>query len=46
LLFFYAFYLRAGLGGFIRAITVIDTAKCLEDDLFFCLDAKETKDQA
>ena len=45
-LFFYAFYLRAGWGGIIRAFAVTDTARCLEDYLFFCLDAKETKDQA
>ena len=42
-LFFYAFYLRAGWGGFIRAFAVTDTAMCLEDYLFFCLDTKETK---
>jgi hypothetical protein len=39
----YAFYLRVVRGGIKETFVVTGTAWCLEDDLFFCLDAKETK---
>jgi hypothetical protein len=32
--------------GFDNIFTVAGTFMCFEDDLFFCLDTKETKDQA
>ncbi|MBG6187849.1 hypothetical protein IWX80_002221 [Flavobacterium sp. CAN_S2] len=43
---FYTFYLRAVRRGIKETFVVPCTAWCLEYDLFFCLDTKETKDQA
>jgi hypothetical protein len=43
---FLCFFFKGGRGVVKETFAIASTIRYLEDNLFFCLDAKETKDQA